>query len=55
MPFIITDVSVIVYVFAFALSDVNHETTRPDCVINAVERPKADVIVIVLTMSGAEQ
>ena len=55
MFLVITDVSVIVYVSAYALLDVIHETTSPDYVINVVERPNADVIVIVLTMSVAEQ
>ncbi len=34
----ITDVSVIVYVSAYALSDVTQETTSPEYVINVVER-----------------
>ena len=51
----ITEFSVIVYVSAYALSDVTQETTRPDFVINVVEKPNADVTVIVLTMSEAAQ
>ncbi len=55
MFLVITDVSVIVYVSAYALSEVTHETTSPDYVINVVERLNTDVIDIVLTMSEAAQ